>query len=462
MSKKINKGKTKAGAAKIKITPPLGLEMSGFAHKERMACGKDSELYARALVLSDNNTKVGIASCDLLFLEKRYTNRICKKVENETGIPAKNIMICATHTHSGPRISSHLFGKTLPVKNKTYTKKVVDLISKSIISATKNLAEADVGIGSSQMVDGFGENSRYLLEDGTIALVDFARDEIVRPTGPVDPEVGVIYVRGQDKRTIAILYNYSCHPCTYAENRYFADYPGITSDLLEKKFGGIAIFTPGACGNIHPVEAWLSEDALLKYSNAVERNGKQLAHKISDIIQGIKVYSKMEIDSLKEEVSVPLRKFTRLEEEDMRKILDHQNFSREIKEKILATYQYEFKWLKKRYKNSVNTLLQVVRIGNSLLVGIPGELFVEFGLKIKRELNERNYKVFIVELANDWIGYIPTAQAFKLGGYQTWTANSSKVSNRTGELLIKKSLKLAIKIIEDRMGAHTIYCRKNI
>jgi hypothetical protein len=104
--------------------------------------------------------------------------------------------------------------------------------------------------------------------------------------------------------------------------------------------------------------------------------------------------------------------------------------------------------LKRRYKNTVNTLLQVVRIGNGLLVGIPGELFVEFGLKIKRELNKKNYKTFIVELANDWIGYIPTVQAFKLGGYQTWTANSSKVSNRAGELFVKKSLKLATKIIE--------------
>jgi len=444
------KGKIKAGAARIKITPPIGLEMSGFAHKERIACGKDSDLFARALVLSNNNIKVGIASCDLLFLEKSHTHKICEIVENEAGIPAENILICATHTHAGPRISSHLFGKTLPIKNKTYTQRVVNLISKSITSASKNLVEADVGIGSSQMVDGFAENSRYLLKDGTIALVDFTRDEIVKPTGPVDPEVGVTHIRGQDKETIAIMYNYSCHPCTYAENRYFADYPGISSDLLEKKFGGVAIFTTGASGNMHPVDAWLSEDALLKYSNAIERNGKQLAHKTSEIIQDIKVYSGVEIDSLKEVVSVPLRKFTQLNEEEIKKTLNHQNFSKENKERILATYRYEFEWLKKRYKNTgtLNTLLQVVRIGNCLLVGIPGEFFVEFGLKIKKELNKKNYNTLIVELANDWIGYIPTAQAFKLGGYQTWTANSSKVSNRAGELLVKKSLKLATKIIK--------------
>ncbi|MBA7609949.1 hypothetical protein ES703_17152 [subsurface metagenome] len=454
MSKKIKRYKTKAGAAKIKITPPIGLEMSGFAHKERTASGKDSELYTRALVLSDNNAKVAIASCDLLFLEKRYTHQICEKVENETGIPAKNIMICASHTHSGPQMSYYLFGKTIPAKNKNYTEKVVDLISKSIISATENLAEAKVGISSGQMIDGFAENSRYLLKDGTIALVDFTRDEIVRATGPVDPEVGVIHIRGQDKRSIAILYNYSCHACTYAENRYFADYPGIASDLLEKKFGGIAIFTPGACGNIHPVEAWLSEDALSKCSKAVERNGERLARKISDIIQSKNVYSKVGIDSLQEEVSVPLRKFTRLEEEDIKKTLDHQNFSKEIKEKILATYRDEFKWLKGRNKDTVNTLLQVVMIGDGLLVGIPGELFVEFGLKIKGEL--KNYKTFIVELANDWIGYIPTTQAFKLGGYQTWTANSSKVSDRAGELLVEKSLKLVAKI----KGAQPIIKKK--
>lgn len=89
-------------------------------------------------------------------------------------------------------------------------------------------------------------------------------------------------------------------------------------------------------------------------------------------------------------------------------------------------------------------MLQVISFGDCALVGIPAELFVEFGLDIKRKSIYKH--TFIVELANDWVGYVPTKQAFRYGGYQTWDAWSSKFAPDAGKLIVDRSLNLLNKI----------------
>ena len=75
--------------------------------------------------------------------------------------------------------------------------------------------------------------------------------------------------------------------------------------------------------------------------------------------------------------------------------------------------------------------IQAFRIGDFAIVGLPGEVFVEIGLEIKRR--SPFARTMVIELANDWLGYIPTPRAFKEGGYETWLARSAKAVPETAQ-----------------------------
>ena len=86
------------------------------------------------------------------------------------------------------------------------------------------------------------------------------------------------------------------------------------------------------------------------------------------------------------------------------------------------------------------TWVQVLRIGDLAIVGVPGECFTSLGIEIKRRSPFRH--TCVVELANDWIGYIPDAPAYDLGGYQLWMGLHSWVARGTGERIVAESVEM--------------------
>lgn len=420
----------RAGAARVNITPPLGLLMSGMVAEKRRAAGLDTPLYCRALVMENNGVYLAIVSCDLLLLEKEYCNRAFTLAAGETGIPIEAMMLCCSHTHSGPQ-TSRVFMADISIEAADYLDRLTRLIAGAITEAYHNLTEARIGSIQGSDESGIGENSRYLLRDGTVAWFDYTREEIARATGPVDKEITTWHVIDNENKTIALMYNFSCHACTGNRERYFADFPGVASDLLESILGGTALFLTGACGNIHPVSAWLSED-----SHSAEENGRALAHAVLHLLTDITEYRAEELCSLKREMVLPCRQITGHEIEEMEGFFKKRSggFSMEFIEGTLANYKLGLEALKQNWVPEVRTVLQVMRIGNGVIAGVPGELFVEFGLELKS--NSCLKPVAVTELANDWIGYIPTEEAFALGGYQTWTALSSRMAPQVGRLIM--------------------------
>jgi len=89
------------GFAKVKVTPPMGIPLFGqlFAY---FAKGIESNLYARAMCISDGRTSAMLVSCDVCIIPTDMVENACRRAEQLTGVPASNIIICATHTHSGP------------------------------------------------------------------------------------------------------------------------------------------------------------------------------------------------------------------------------------------------------------------------------------------------------------------------------------------------------------------------
>lgn len=405
-----------AKATKVKITPPGDTRVH-------------DELYSRILVVRSQGALVCIINFDLLNIDKETTAKICRLVEERAGIPSSNILISCTHNHNAHVSPPPLIG---PDGKGGYKKadsgcldRMIEPVVDGVVAAHENLMPARVCAGSGKFSTPLVDNDRYLLTDKTIGWWwnDYTEEEIVAPTGPVDPQVGVLHLKDDADRTIAVLYNYSCHADAFEGNALEgargADYPGIASEFLEKKLGGIALFTAGASGDIHPVGAWWSDrNDPRKRHEAAHAMGEQLGAVVEGVVNRMTRYQgNVRVGGAKRTALLPMREPGARDEEDIRKTLSREVLKRQL-EGMLARFRYVAQQARANRGKKVEGIIQALRIGDFALVGIPGELFVEYGLEIKKR--SCSPFTFVATLANDDIGYMPTETAFQLGGYQTW------------------------------------------
>jgi len=415
-----------AGTSKVDVTPNGAVRVEGHL-LEKICNMVHDPLYAKILVLRQKNIRVGIICCDLLHLKRDFADRVVEDIEERCDIPRGNLMIACSHTHSGPQTADSSVVK----KEKKYLESLRGKLVNAARDAIKNFKEVKIGIAKG-CEDAIGLNSRFRLEDGTISWCPPRKGEKVVSTGPIDPAVGIIFFKDFQDNFIATFYNYACHADAGGFSGISADYPGVASGIIEQELGGLALFTRGACGDIHPRKYGTAEAMGLKLGKEVVRRAKNISF-----------HSCKELKSIKEEIVLPLRS---LDAGQMREVdyVCERIGGRADKETIEGWKDYfrrcyrQFQELRETTKN-FSTLIQVVRIGDVVLVGIPGEQFVRYGLQIKKRSKFKN--TFVVNLANDSIGYIPTRKAFKEGGYQTWIG-SSIITPEGGEIIEKRVLHL--------------------
>ena len=236
----------------------------------------------------------------------------------------------------------------------------------------------------------------------------------------------IIAFRDTSETLLATLYNFACHASAGGCGQISADYPGVTSELIESELGGLALYTRGSCGNIHPT------------MNASEM-GQRLGAEIVKQIKEPPFSSGAALASAREEIALPLRDLDPEEINQVDIICDNTNPDTAEGRKFYFRKCYEAFQALREQTDTVRTFIQALRIGDAVLVGIPGEQFVQDGLRIK----ERSPcpDTIIVNLANDAIGYIPTRKAYQEGGYQTWTG-ACNLAPEAGEMIVEKALAL--------------------
>ena len=398
-------GMLKAGVSKINITPYVGIWLSGFAARRKPSEGVGDELYARSLVLDDGTTRLAIASCDIATLDKGSVSSIRRLAAEASGIDEESIMIGTTHTHSGPN-SSHLrgMGKLEGAWLEVLEKKV----SGSIYVASRSLKEAKLGVGRGEAL--IGINRREKDSDGKMRLGENRR-------GPIDPEVGVLRVDGSDGKPIALVINYTCHPVVLGGSSYHisADYPGYTTGLVEKAYdGAVALFINGAAGDINPLKVGGTLEDAKRFGNIVGAEAIKA-------FEGITTASEVNLNVARKEVVIPFENLPPAEEikkfiEGRLKELGADEDARR-RDFLLDWAEDAIKAVKEGKTGGSEALeLQAFKVGEGAFVAIPGEVFVEIGLNLKR--NSPFKHTFVCSYTNGCIGYIPTARAFPEGGYE--------------------------------------------
>ena len=144
----------KGGCAKVNITPPVGVWLSGYGSRDRPSDGIVDELYARALVLDDGHNTIAIVSADLLWVPLEITAQIRSRIKEKNGILGKNVLICATHTHFGPKIFAKTkIGPKVPdnTVDKSYVQTLIKKMADSVFLAYKNMQEVRIGTAKGEI-----------------------------------------------------------------------------------------------------------------------------------------------------------------------------------------------------------------------------------------------------------------------------------------------------------------------
>jgi neutral ceramidase len=446
------KGGLKAGAATSNITPWVGTSINGGMADHRVKQVHD-ELHARCLVLDDGKTRLAIAVCDSCVIPLEVVRAAKERARELIGIPPENVLISATHTHSAGTACSVFQSDPDP----KFVEYLGVRIADGIVRAAGNLAEAQVGWGAGKN-DQQVFNRRWFMKPGAIPPGPFGpgldkvrmnppvgSPDLIKPSGPIDPEVPVVLVARPDGTPLSLLANYSLHYVGGVPGQTIsADYYGMFSEKVKATLPGaagqdppfVAMMSNGTSGNINNINFRTAQPGLPAYGK-IRQVADELAGEAVRVAGEIKPTGAVSLASATAELSLGVRKPSSDELARAKEIVAAAKGP--IMQGLEEIYARESIKLVD-YPDKVPVTIQALKIGDLAIVAIPCEVFVEIGLDLKAKSPFK--PTFTIELANGYNGYLPTKEHHELGGYETWRARSSYLEVGAAEAITAKALEL--------------------
>ena len=471
----MDRGVLYAGAATRVITPPVGVSMSGWnprASGDIKSRYVHDDLYARALVLSNGKRAWALVAVDLTGVDAVATGQIRQGAAEVTGLSPETVMVCATHTHSGPAFcpvattyspedmarltvrgdgsAPAAMGKVTAVSSSASWVGVTDMEWKAwfVAQAVAAVEEAydarrpaAVGFGEA-LVEGVASSRRVLMSDGNWG--DPRREpaygvRVVSRT-LVDPLVRVFTVREQGTEApLAAVINYGTHPWIFCGSGISAEIAGAAAERVAEAWvrdGGeppVVLYTAGPEGDVTTIwnididDVWKTRpgedpgESLARRERGFERElvrlGGRLAHGAIAAIDGVAHWDAApDVWARRREVALPLKEGYR-----------------HVEDVLLAD------WQRAAPESHHLTEVQALGVGEGVFLGLPGEPFTSLGTAIREQSGSR--QLVIAALANEFgaISYIADREAFDLGGYET---AFTPVGSGGGEALVDGAVAL--------------------
>ncbi|MBN1673220.1 MAG: neutral/alkaline non-lysosomal ceramidase N-terminal domain-containing protein [Kiritimatiellae bacterium] len=411
-AKKSEPARFQAGCAREPITPPLGVGLAGYFH-ERIAKRVRDELYANALVIRNDRTAVALVSCDLCTVTAAVAGPAKARIAKACGIPPDHVLICATHTHTGPEVRTQRAVK----QDARWIAALPRRIAAAVRKACKHAGPATVRLGSTE-AEGIAHNRLVRLKDGTEKFYRGNDRRQVRNTvgdaGPVDTSLQTLSLVGEDGTLRGLAVNFAVHPDVIgggSADFISADWPGEMARNVRAVYGERAVcaFLQGTAGDInqaphHPTHLPTHGPAKAVQMGRALAGAAMLAAERAEPIGDGTLAGGVTV------LSIPY--YTR-EPALRRKIAA-------LKRRKKRTY-FEEEWIRRfeawPYDGQMAEVpVQVLRIGNAGIVGLPAEIFTRIGLDIKRYSPAAF--TFVVELANARVSsYVPTVDQADRGAY---------------------------------------------
>ena len=433
----------RAGAAQVVITPPTGIGLAGY-YFDRGADGTNDDLYAKALVLDDGKTRVALVTLDLISTTRPMVEATRREIEKTTGIPGSNVMISATHAHTAPVLAGRGVvedpsGSGSPL-SKIYSASLPALIAESVQRAAGKIQSARL-TAAVALEPNLSFNRRFHLRDGSVGWNSGkGNTNIIRPAGPIDPEVRVLSLDAPRKdgatQPLAAYVNFALHTDTVGGSKFSSDYPGVLARRLAEVKGTeiVTLFANGACGNLNHINVnWPDPQ---KGPAEANRIGTVLAAAVFKAWMQAVPVTNTALRVSTEIVKLPLPELKPGDAARARETVLRlgMKYNKGFMEKVDA---YKILDVAAREGRPHEVEVQVFTLGHEVAwVALPGEVFVELGLAIKQSSPFRH--TFITELANGSIGYVPNQPAYLEGNYEVISARCAAGS---GELLVDSAVR---------------------
>ena len=376
----------RVGVAKVAITPSMPVWLAGY-DRDTKSVEVHDDIWARALALDNGERTIVIVTTDLIGLMLNFVDEIRDELVSD-GLERDNIIITATHQHSGPDVIGlwNVDKKKSGVDKKYMSElktKIIVVIQKALVS------KQDAVLAFSETeVRGISYNGR--------------------DKGVDDFSVVTLHASTPDSQTIAVLVNFACHPEVLTSgNKYItSDYVHYMYQTLESELGGTALFVNGALGGM--LTPLVTENTFKE----AERCGKSLAVAVLDAISREKAVESKTLISVRKRINlaVPNQKFQRFSQNG----IIHRSFS----------------------NAQVETEVGILKIGPAIVATIPGEALPKIGLAIKDAM-DTEYKM-IFGLANDELGYLIQESDWRPDAYE----ESMSVGPKGGDTVQKEIIAL--------------------
>jgi hypothetical protein len=422
----------RVGVGRRIITPAIGGQLYGYNPDTRSDSVND-DLTVTAIALQYDSVKVILISVTICMVNTELAEDIRNQISKATNVPKENIILSATHTHSGPNADGATGWGGIDWE---YCNNV--LIPETVLAseiAIQDLKTAVMGVGTTQ--SDVGINRRQLNVDGKISLGQ-------NPWGVYDSNLTVISFRETTGAPIANIIHYGTHGTAAGCNTQITrDWSGVMTDRLERETGAITAFFNGAIGDVGP--RLTNGFTVGDITHVMELGGVAALHALR-AYRNIKEYAKVPIDCISGQIAIPFN--PRMPLEQVQKAIE--TYGNEIPSVNLEAQKYNYykKVLASYESNETEMAVQetmqtIIRIGNVVFIQFPYELFSEISLRL-RESSPFTHSLCLSS-TNGSKGYFPSQDQICRGGYEIEMFLTNKVQtliHNADDFLVRGSLTL--------------------
>jgi len=393
LSATANAAELRAGVAKIDITPPLSLNCPLGGYGERMnkpAQGVHDRIFAKAVSLSDGNRKFTLVTADLLGFPPPFKPALVERLKSD-GVTLDSLILLPSHSHTSIEMNAFNSLNTykipqIGIHDPAILEFLLEKFSTLIRSASSQTVPVRIG-SASESVPGWNRNRRH-------------------KEGYVDEELTICRIETLAGQPLAALINFTAHPTMMsAEQMEFSgDWPGHLQRTVESLAGKdvVALYFNGAEGDQTTIARPDSGDS--RWERA-ERYGRDLGIVAFRIWEKTPTSVNVPFEFHRQEIELPPNSW-------------HPKFMETGGAEYGLTEEILREMLPKIYPRRTASLS--LRLGDLLLVGVPGEMAAELGRKIKQAASKQTGAAHPVigGLADEWDSYILPAAEYRLGGYE--------------------------------------------
>lgn len=383
-------GEFRAAAVKTDITPQSPQWLLGYA--PRKSTGTLDRIYHRILAMDDGKTQFFLVSTDLCLFSPGLYDDVALELQKRFSVEPRNFWWSVTHTHSAPEIGPRgvydalLKGRSDHEWDQEYTQFVISRLIAGVQQAREQLQPARLQTGLGFSAANINRRARDL--DGTVTLG-------LNPDGPTDRQIGILRLEKPDGSPIAIVANYAIHGTVLSGKSELisGDAPGVAAAHVEQKIGGTTLFINGAAGNTAPIYSVYPDPKSGHLSQFRVLLGDRILQAIAGLSRGINDITIQTEQSYVESRLKPGLEWPR----------ELERYSRPGEGGTI-----------------VRLPLRFLKIGDTVIWAAPVELFSEIATTVRSR--SPFSKTFYFGYTNGWFGYVPTAPAFREGGYEPATS----------------------------------------